>query len=78
MKAARLPLLSILKNTWPGEWPGAEFDLNEFVEPEGAAADEIGPAMFEDRHNAFAERTQFRRPLFRVGVDLGEIIDVRF
>src|SRR5512132_3012072 len=24
MKAARSPLLSSLKKTWPGEWPGAE------------------------------------------------------
>ena len=42
----------------------------------GAAADQIGFAVFEDRHDAFAESAELRRAFLRVGIDLGEIIDV--
>ncbi len=52
-------------------------DLDEVVEPVRPAADQVGLAVFEDGHHAFAEGAEFGRALFRIGVDLGKIIDVR-
>src|SRR5215467_7496051 len=56
---------------------GRRIDLDEVVDPVRPAADEIGAAMLKDRHNAFAERTQLRRPLLWINIDLGKIIDIR-
>ena len=37
----------------------------------------VGLAVFEDRHHAFAERAEFGRAFLRIGIDLGEVVDVR-
>src|SRR6476646_11715482 len=52
-------------------------DLDEVIEPIRSAADEVRASMLKDRYDAFAKRTELRRPFFRIGVDPREIIDVR-
>ncbi len=77
MKAARLPLLSSLKNDVTGRMAGRRIDLDEVVEPVRAAADEVGTAVFENRHDALPERAELRRSFLGIGVDLREVVDVR-
>ena len=53
-----------LKEDVAGRMAGRGIDLDEVVEPVRPAADQVGLAVFEDRHHAFAEGAELAGPSF--------------
>ena len=59
-----------------GRMAGRGVDLDEIIDAV-RARDHVGLAVFEDRHHAFAEGAELGRAFLGVGIDLGEVVDVR-
>src|SRR3974390_810051 len=72
-----LALTFQLEDHVAGRVSGCRINLNKIIEPVGPTVNEVGPAVFKDRDHAFAEGTELRRTFLRIGIDLGEIVDVR-
>ena len=59
-----------LEEDVPGRMARCGIDFDKLVEPVRAAAHQIGLPMLENGDDAFAERTEFGRTFFRVGINL--------
>src|ERR1700687_801873 len=59
-----------------GRMAGRGVDLDEVVNAVRTLY-HVRLAVFEDRHHAFAERAAFRWTFLGIGIDLGEVVDVR-
>ncbi len=74
---AALALALELEHDMAGRMTGSRRNLDEVIETARATADDVGLAGVEDRHDALTEGAELSRSFFRVGIDLGEVIDVR-